>query len=259
MSRPPARAVIASTLSAAALLTASACSVAGLGHAVRAGRAAAASPSASATSSPAAAPTLSEAQAQAALISETDLGEPWTPTQGAATWRDGMLKATTGSADCRRLLDALYAEEIFGADARTLATVGLDDTWDQAQMRYQIVAHRPADMDRTLAWLGTLPQKCGQFMSTTAHGATQGVQVHAIELPEVGDARQGLRVVLDIPTDYDEPLTLTLDIAAVRVGADAIAVTTGGLGDVPTDATRAALDLGIRRLADVRKQGRVQV
>ena len=31
--------------------------------------------------------------AQAALVTDADLGEPWTPTQGVATWHDGVLKA----------------------------------------------------------------------------------------------------------------------------------------------------------------------
>jgi hypothetical protein len=251
MPRPPARTVIASTLTATALLTASACLPGTTGQAARA-------PAATSPAS-AGAPALTEAQAQAALIGEADLGEPWTPTQGAATWRDGMLKATTEKPDCQPLLDALYAEEILGPDARTLAVVGLDDTWDEAQLRYRIVDRPRAEMDKALTWLGELPGKCGQFMTTTAHGAHENVEVGKLELPDVGDARQALHIVLNIPEDYDEPLTLTLDVAAVRVGDDAIVVTTGGLGEVPSDATRTALELGVHRLAEVRKQGRTEI
>jgi hypothetical protein len=257
MPRPPARAVIASTLSAATLLAASACLAGDPGRAARADRSAAATDS---SRSPAAgAPALTEAQAQAALIGEADLGEPWTATQGAATWRDGMLKATSETADCGRLIDALYAEELLGGDARTLAAAGLDDTGDEAQLRQQIVAQRPADVDRTLAWLRELPQKCGTFAATTAHGAQESVRVEEAELPDVGDARQALHIVFDIPSDYDEPITLTLDVAAVRAGDDAMVVTNGGLGDVSTDATRAAVEVGVHRLTEVRKQGRVEI
>lgn len=261
MPRPPARAVIASTLSATALLSASACSVAGLDKAASAVRASASASTVAPTTAPptpAAAPTLTEAQAREALISEAELGEPWVPTRGFATWRDAMLKASTESADCRRLLDALYAEELFGPDARTRASVGLDNEWDDAQLRYQVVAHRPADLDRTLAWLGSLPRECGRFMAT-ARGGPMDVRVREIELPEVGDARQGLRIVLSgVSEDGDAP-TLTLDVAAVRVGDDAITVTNGGLGDVPGDATWAAVELGAHRLAEVRKRGRAEV
>jgi hypothetical protein len=56
-----------------------------------------------------------------------------------------------------------------------------------------------------------------------------------------------------------EPVTLTVDVAAVRVGEDAFTLTNGGLGDVYTEVTAAATELGARRLAEVRKQGRVQV
>ncbi|MDC0770488.1 hypothetical protein [Streptomyces sp. HD] len=259
MPRPPARTVIASTLSAAALLSASACSYGDLGQAARA-VGAPDSPAATvgASSAPAAAPTLTEAQARAALISAEDLGEPWVPTKGFATWRDAMLKADTEKADCKRLLDALYAEELFGPDARTRASVGLDDEWDEAQLRYQIVAHRPEDLDRTLKWLAGLPEKCGEF-TAIAGGGELTVKVSEAEMPEAGDARQGLRIVLGAVSEYDDAPMLTLHVAAVRVGDDAIAITNGGLGDVPADATSAAVELGTRRLAEARKRGRQDV
>ncbi|MDO0913328.1 hypothetical protein QQM39_21500 [Streptomyces sp. DT2A-34] len=261
MPRPPARAVIASTLSAASLLTtASACSLAQPERTVS-GVPAAVSPADTATGppTPAAAPTLTEAQARAALISEADLGEPWVPTQGVATWRDSMLKASAESAECRRLLDALYAEELFGPDARTRASVGLDDEYDEAQLRYQVVAHRPDEVDRTLEWLGSLPDTCGQFMARTARGGMMTVEVGEAQMPEVGDARRGLHIVLSGVSEDEEAPTLTLHVAVVRVGDDAITVTNGGLGEVPGDATLAAVELGAQRLAEVRKRGRVEV
>ncbi|MFI7408393.1 hypothetical protein ACIBU0_06965 [Streptomyces sp. NPDC049627] len=258
MPRPSARTVIASTLSVG-LLSASACTVTGLDKAIK-GVPEAVSPAATTSPprTPAAAPTLTEAQARAALIGADDLGEPWVPTEGGATWRDAMLKASAESADCGRLLDALYTEELFGPDARTRASVGLDDEWDEAQLRYQVVAHRTEDIDRTLAWLGGLPDKCGEF-TATAGGGTMAVEVSEAKMPEVGDARQGLRVVLSAVSESDGAPTLTLHVAAVRVGDDAIAVTNGGLGDVPADATAAAVELGARRLTEVRKRGRERV
>jgi hypothetical protein len=47
---------------------------------------------------------------------------------------------------------------------------------------------------------------------------------------------------------------LTLDVAAVRVGDDAITVTTGGTGTVNPAATQLALQTGTQRLAEVRRQ-----
>lgn len=259
MPRPPARTVIASTLSAATLLSASACSLGGLDRVVK-GVPEAVSPAATADASPtpAAAPTLTEAQARAALIDEADLGEPWVPTAGFATWRETMLKASTESADCGRLLDALYGEELFGPDAVTRASVGLDDEGAGAQLRYQVVAHRPDDLDRTLAWLGGLPEKCGEFTATAGSGEMV-VEVSEAEMPEIGDARVGLQIVLSAVSDYDDAPTLTLHVAAVRVGDDAIALTNGGLADVSSDATWAAVELGTRRLTEVRKRGRAEI
>ncbi|MFJ7151020.1 hypothetical protein ACIQVT_22900 [Streptomyces sp. NPDC100445] len=201
--------------------------------------------------------TLSDEQAQAALVTESDLGAPWTPTSGAATWRDGLLKATTSAGECQRLLDALYSDEPLGAPAR--AAVGLDDTDTDAQLRYQIGSRRPADVDAVLAWLRTMPALCARFTATTGTGTVEDVRVTDAPLPEVGDARQGLRIsVAGTAPDGGESL-LTLDLAAVRVGADSFALTNGGLGDVPNDATQAAVQVGALRLADVRRQGRAQV
>ncbi|WP_406007828.1 hypothetical protein OG440_17935 [Streptomyces sp. NBC_00637] len=211
---------------------------------------------------PTTSPVLTEAQARAALITETDLGAPWTPTHGAATWRDGMLKATTSTPDCQKLLDALYADELLGGPAR--AVVGLDDPDAGAQLRYQLSGSRPADVDAKLAWLKTMPQKCARFAAKATGDTVLDAQVSELPLPEVGDARQGLRVTLTIWATAEknpggDPTALTLDVAAVRAGEDSFALTNGGLNDAPNAATQAAVQLGVRRLADVRQQGKVRV
>lgn len=257
MPRTPARVLAASALTAAALAGASACTALtdGAEQPVR-GASPTAKPS---PTGPAAPPALTEAQAQAALVTAADLGDPWAPTQGAATWRDGVLKATTDAPDCRRLLDALYADDLFGTDARVRAVVGLDDALDQAQLRYQVLTLDAGEVSRTLDWMRALPRTCGRFTAVTQYGAVQGVQVTEARLPEVGDARQGLRVTLTGAAADGEPTVLTLDVAAVRAGEDTVAVTDGGLGDVSPDVTATAVQKGLQRLADVRKQGRAQV
>lgn len=207
---------------------------------------------------PAASSALTDAQARAALITETDLGPPWTRTRGAATWRDGMLKATTSTAECQKLLDDLYADELLGGPAR--AVTALDDPDTGAQLRYQLTGHRPADVDRRLAWLKTMPQKCARFAAEATGKTVLDVQVSELPLPEVGDVRQGLRVKATVwGKNGGDPTVLTLDVAAVRAGQDAFALVDGGLGDAPNEATQAAVQLGVRRLADVRKQPKVQV
>ncbi|MEU6373657.1 hypothetical protein [Streptomyces sp. NPDC046909] len=221
-----------------------------------------ASPTAKPTAppSPTTAPALSPAQAQSALVTDADLGEPWAATEGAATWRDSLLKATANAPDCQRLLDSLYAEEFFGADAHVTAATGLDDTWNDAQLHHQVLADRPADVDKTLAWLKTLPKKCGKFTAATTTGAVQNAQVTEAALPgELGDARQALRLTLNGESPDGETTTLTLDVAAVRVGDDVLVLTNGGLGDVYAEVTQGVAELGAKRLADARKQARVQV
>ncbi|MFF4015432.1 hypothetical protein [Streptomyces sp. NPDC001843] len=207
-------------------------------------------------------PALTGAQARSALVGEADLGAPWAPSEGAATWRDGMLKATTNAApDCQRLLEALYTEELFGSPWGSEAAVtALDDTDDLAQLRYQVAAHRPADVDRALAWLRTLPGSCGQFLATTTRSGAEAVQVEELPLPAVGDARQGLRITLtgEAGTDGDAPV-LSVDLAAVRVGDQSIVLTLGAPGTVlPDDTARRALEVGAQRLAQVRDEARAQ-
>ncbi|WP_346010737.1 hypothetical protein [Streptomyces sp. SID5910] len=202
-------------------------------------------------------PALTPAQADAALITEADLGETWGPTQGAATWRDDLLKATTADPDCRRLLDVLYTEDLFGTAPR--ATAALDDYAGGAQLHYRITSHRAADVDRTLAWLATLPDTCGHVTAEAAGGAARDVRVTGVTPPEAGDARQGLRVTVTGAAAGAGPAVLTVDLVAVRVGDDAITVTSGSLGEPAEDATLTAAETGAARLAEVRRQGRAQV
>ncbi|MEU6535658.1 hypothetical protein [Streptomyces sp. NPDC047000] len=277
----------------AALLTAAACAGVGSGSVTADDPAGAQPPPVASPASPAPRKgpvPLTAAQAAAVLVTDVDLGAPWTPTQGAATWRDGLLKATANDAspDCQRLLDALYTDEILGEPSSPGTAVALDDPADQAQLRYQVAVHRAADVDRTLGWLRTLPQTCGRFTATTTRAGVQDVQVTEEQLPQVGDAREGLRVTLtgqgtagtatgtgNLDAATGTPVTgtgtanpgvgntatgavagagvLTLDIAAVRVGDDAITVTTGGPAAVPPAATQAALQTGVQRLTEARR------
>ncbi|MFD5659552.1 hypothetical protein [Streptomyces hirsutus] len=267
MTHAPAavRALLASVLSVSALLTTAACSVLGndtAGPAAPASATAsssAATPAAEQSSSATSEPGLSEEQLRAALITETDLGQPWVPTRGVATWRDGLLKSSTKNADCRRLLDVLYTEELFGTPAGPRAVVALDDAYSGAQLRYQVAAYRPADVDRTLKWLGGLPKKCGEFTATAKKDGVQKVEVDALKLPETGDARQALRVTMTGETPDHQLTRLTLDVAVVRVGEDTITLTNGGFGDVASELVQVVVEFGVNRLTEIQKQGRVRV
>ncbi|MGC9497706.1 hypothetical protein [Streptomyces sp. WG7] len=257
---PAARPLLASALSATLALTAAACTTGGRAADRPAGTTSATAQSPAALPSPAVPPALTREQARAALITEADLGEAWEPTRGAATWRDEVLKATAERPDCGRLLDVLYTEELFGTASDPRATVALDDAAGGAQLHFRITSHRAADIDRTLAWLATLPDTCGRFTARTARGATRDARVTGLALPEAGDARQGLRVTVSAEgAESAEGAVLTVDLVAVRIGDDAISLTNGGLGAPADDATRTAVETGTERLAEVRRQGRAQV
>ncbi|RDD89304.1 hypothetical protein [Streptomyces parvulus] len=251
---PAARTPLAALLSAVLALTAAACAGGG-----RTGQRPAA-PAPTEPRSPAALtpaevpPVLTRGQARAALITEDDLGEAWEPTRGAATWRDELLKATAERPDCHRLLDVLYTEDLFGTGAPR-ATTALDDADGGAQLHYRVTSYRAADLDRALAWLATLPETCGHFTARAQNGAVREVRVGPLELPEAGEARQGVRVTVD----GGDAAFLTVDLAAVRVGDDAVSLTNGTLSEPADDATWTAADTGARHLAEARRQGRAQV
>ncbi|MGM1080100.1 hypothetical protein ACS0VI_28240 [Streptomyces sp. H28] len=264
---PAARAVLVSALSVTALLTATACSAED-GTAARSAVSAPASTPASAASPAAEQPSptgsaeasvLSAEQVRAALVTETDLGEPWIPTRGAATWRDGLLKATAQDADCRRLLDALYTEDLFGDPTGPHAVVTLDDAYSDAQLRYQVAAHPSAEVDRTLDWMASLPGTCARFTATATGAGRQEARVEELPLPEVGDARAALRITLSGRTPDGADSHLTVDLAAVRVGEDTITLTNGGLGEVLPEITRAVAQFGTERLTEIRRQSRLRV
>ncbi|MFJ3510670.1 hypothetical protein [Streptomyces luteogriseus] len=265
MSSPPAtRALLASALSVTALLATAGCSADDEPRPRWFSASASASASASGASPAVEQPAgsgaaLTEAQAHAALVTEADLGEPWAPTRGARTWRDGLLKATTEDRDCQRLLDALYTEEPFGPPKGPQATSALDDGDTDAQLHYRVTAYPPADVDRTLDWMKSLPGRCGQFTAATTRGGIQGVEVDDLPLPPVGDARQALRVTLAGETEEGELTYLTVDLAAVRVGEETITLTNAGLDEVYAEVTQQTVQLGAQRLADIRKQGRAQI
>ncbi|MEU1046838.1 hypothetical protein ABZ400_16950 [Streptomyces sp. NPDC005897] len=265
---PAARPPLGAALAVVLALTAAACAVGGRGTGRPAGPVPPTVRSPAALPSPGLPPVLTRGQARAALITAADLGEAWEPTRGAATWRDDLLKATAGRSDCRRLLDVLYTEDLFGADAATAprATAALDDAEGGAQLHYRVTSYRAADLDRTLAWLGTLPDTCGRFEArATARGTVRDVRVTALPLPDAGDARRGLRVTVgdaapDDRSDGDaRDGILTVDLVAVRVGDDALSLTNGTLGEPADDATRTSVEVGTGRLTEARRQGRAQV
>ncbi|MFF8021235.1 hypothetical protein ACFZDJ_08905 [Streptomyces sp. NPDC007896] len=237
-------------LTAGLLVSASACSLHGV---LRPAEAPSVEPPAGSAT-----PSLTDAQASAALITQGELGDRWSATQGGATWRDGLLKTRTDTPDCQRLLDGLYAEDLLGEPTGARAVVGLDESGNAAQLRYQVAAYAaPSEVDAKLAWLRTLPAKCAQFTSTDVRGGRLNVRVVPTVLPGVGDAREGLRLTMSGASSGDSgdgsgvaPM-LTLDFAAVRVGDRAVSLTNGGLGGAAQDSTQQAVQVGTQRLQDV--------
>ncbi|WP_215457060.1 hypothetical protein [Streptomyces sp. ATCC 21386] len=207
-----------------------------------------ASPTAPAT------PALTDARARSALLRQDDLGDAWSGTKGAATWRDGLLKGRTDRPECQALLDAVYAEDVLGEPRGGTAVTGFDDYEYGAQLRYQVGAYDKADVDARLRRLGQLVASCEEFTITGVQGREYGAEVTPVDLPgDLGDARQGLRLIVSGDLEGEET-ALTLDLATVRVGDTAALLTHGGLYGIDDTATTEAAQAGIKRLQSLLKE-----
>ncbi|MFE9612437.1 hypothetical protein [Streptomyces sp. NPDC006012] len=254
MNRPsrPVR-VLAPVLAAGSLLTAAACA-----NDDGASDTVSVSPAAERSPSPSATPALTRAGAKAALITTADLEGHWTQANDAASWRTTLLvdkvdvaaflKAKTSAAECQRLLDSLYSDSLLGRASGGSALTGFTDP--HSRLLYQVGDYGRDSLTKTLDWLGSLPKKCDQFTATGSDGSERTVQVVAAGLPAVVDAREGVTVTVR-GTAGGQPTTLTLDVAALRVGASGAAVTNGGPVGARHKTTETAVREGARRLTDV--------
>ncbi|MFD5653941.1 hypothetical protein [Streptomyces sp. NPDC127039] len=261
---PPAR-LLASALAAGALLTTAACSD-GDGSqsasATAAEQAGVARPDAAKqtpTGSPSASPAaLTESGAKAALLTEADLEGDWNQVQDADKWRDRLLvgevdvsdflTAKADAGDCQGLLDGLYRDNLLGEPSGPSALTGFEQ--GDARLLEQVAGYDRAGLDDRLKWMDSLPQKCDEFTATDSDGDRRTVQVTEAAVPDVGDAREGLHVTVQGTADAT-PVTLTLDIAAVRVGTSALTVTGGGLDGGRTSSVEQAVRQGTERLKTV--------
>lgn len=267
LARPRAAAlpvrVLATALTTGALLLTAACSDGDGGSAAESATASAPATRTTATSptaTPSASPTpdLTETGARNALITEADIEDYWDQVDDPQKWRDSLLigevdaaaflSGKSEAADCQRLLDSLYDETLLGRPSGASALTGFEE--GDSRLLYQVAAYRKADLDEAMKWLKSLPDTCDQFTLTGGDDGERTVQVVEASLPAEGDARQGLTVTVK-GTSGGDPVTLTLDVAAVQVGADAITVTNGGLGGANHATTEAAVGQGTPRLEQV--------
>ncbi|MEW1683344.1 hypothetical protein [Streptomyces sp. NPDC093594] len=209
-----------------------------------------------ATSSPAS--DLSEAGARNALITPADIEDDWTQVRNPQEWRDSLLLGSVDVAafvdgkgdtpDCQRLVDALFDETLLGRPSGASALTGFEQ--GDSRLLYQVAAYDRADLDDSMQWLSSLPDTCDQFTLTGGDAGERTVQVIETSLPKVGDKRQALTVTVKGESGGN-PVTLSLDVAAVQIGADAITVTNGGLDGADHDTTSAAVEQGTERLQEV--------
>ncbi|MFG3248950.1 hypothetical protein [Streptomyces sp. NPDC048187] len=270
MSRRPSHPVrlLASALAAGALLTTAACSDGGGSEsaadtaaeqaAVAERNAAKQTPSGSPTGSPSASPgTLTESGAKAALLTEADLEGDWNQVGDADKWRDRLLvgevdvsdflTAKADASDCQQLLDGLYRDDLLGEPSGPSALTGFEQ--GDSRLLEQVAGYDRAGLDDRLKWMASLPQKCDEFTATDS-GEKRTVQVTETSVPDVGDAREGLHVTVQGDTD-GTPVTLTLDVAAVRVDTSALTVTGGGVDGGQSSSVQQGVRQGTERLQTV--------
>ena len=159
-----------------------------------------------------------------------------------------FLEGKSDVSECQRLIDSLYDETLLGRPSGASALNGFQE--GDSRLLYQVAAYRKTDLDESMKWLRSLPDACDQFTLAGGDIGDRKVQVTEMSLPEEGDARQGLTVTVN-GMSGNEPVTLTLDVAAVQIGANAITVTNGGTDGADHDTTSAAVEQGTQRLQEV--------
>jgi hypothetical protein len=218
------------------------------------------SPQSSPTSSPTSSPAseLTETGARNALITGEDLEDGWTQVENPQEWRDSLLvgqvdvaaflQGKSDASDCQQLVDSLYDETLLGSPSGASALNGFEE--GDSRLLYQVAAYQKSELDESMKWLRSLPDTCDQFTVSGGDSGDRTVQVVDMALPEEGDARQGLTVTMKGESG-GEPVTLTLDVAVVQIGANAITVTNGGLAGADHDTTSTAVEQGTPRLQAV--------
>jgi hypothetical protein len=159
-----------------------------------------------------------------------------------------FLSAKADAAECQQLLDRLYSGDLLGKPSGASALAGFEQ--GDSRLLEQVAAYHRTQLDTSLKWMASLPQTCDQFTATDDSGDKRTVQVTEASVPKVGDTGRGLHVTVQ-GTAGGAPATLTLDVAAVRVGINAVAVTGGGLSGGETDSVQQATQQGTERLQTV--------
>ncbi|MFB6598726.1 hypothetical protein [Streptomyces diastaticus] len=208
--------------------------------------------------SPSPSATLTGKSAREALITEADIEEQWSKAKDPGSWRDSLLlgqvdaaEFLTGKSDakeCQGLVDALYDDTLLGKPSGPSALAGFQQ--GEQRLLYQVGAYDSMDLQKSMKWLGTLPESCDTFTLTGEGGGKRSVEVVEASLPKVGEARQGLSVRVKGDSD-GQPVTLSLDVAAVRMGTDAFTVMNGGVDGADPSTTKNAVQQGAHRLEEV--------
>lgn len=159
-----------------------------------------------------------------------------------------FLSAKAEAAECQQLLDGLYRDNLLGEPSGPSALTGFEQ--GGSRLLEQVAGYDRAGLDDRLKWLDSLPQTCDEFTATDSDGEKRTIQVTEASVPDVGDAREGVNVTVQGTADAT-PVTLTLDIAAVRVGTSALTVTGGGLDGGQTSSVERGVRQGTERLKTV--------
>lgn len=195
------------------------------------------------------APAVTGDQAREALVPGATLPAEWDPSGSGRGPGDELLDGTTGEAGCQSFLEDLRSGGLIGAQPGTQAVRHFTDQQTGGELDYQVAAYTKSQVESGIDRLKRVPEDCDRF--TTTDGARKSVvQVVDQDVPEEGDESTGLRMTLATRADGADT-ELTMDIAVVRVGPNALVTTNGSLQGADSTTTGHVVEVGAQRLEDI--------
>lgn len=195
---------------------------------------------------------LTQAEADAALLTAEDVGPNWAVKPDAERPDVGSGDATSSDPDCQRFIEALDAKDTtWGLGAPSVeaaAEIAKEGggflELDQVSAGVESFADT-IDTDALDELAGSL-EECSRFTVTGDDGVSMTVELFPLTLPNYGDATFAVRFQVSAGI-----FIAVMDVASVVVGHNLVSIAVFGLGGVDTEMLPRLVETSVRRLDEV--------